>query len=78
VSAEPSACREKCEDLGKHGEQSAVYLQQRRQPDNPCDDARRMRRGWTRRRRQAIAAKDLGGKPEDYEVANERVFRKAA
>ncbi|HTA46460.1 MAG TPA: xanthine dehydrogenase family protein molybdopterin-binding subunit [Bryobacteraceae bacterium] len=23
-----------------------------------------------------IAAKDLGGKPEDYEVANERVFRK--
>ena len=25
---------------------------------------------------QQIAAKDLGGKPEDYEVANERVFRK--
>ena len=25
---------------------------------------------------QEIAAKDLGGKPEDYEVANERVFRK--
>lgn len=25
---------------------------------------------------QMIAAKDLGGKPEDYEVANERVFRK--
>jgi CO/xanthine dehydrogenase Mo-binding subunit len=25
---------------------------------------------------QAIAAKDLGGRPEDYEVANERVFRK--
>jgi CO/xanthine dehydrogenase Mo-binding subunit len=25
---------------------------------------------------QLIAAKDLGGKPEDYEVANERVFRK--
>jgi CO/xanthine dehydrogenase Mo-binding subunit len=24
---------------------------------------------------QAIAAKDLGGRPEDYEVANERVFR---
>jgi CO/xanthine dehydrogenase Mo-binding subunit len=25
---------------------------------------------------QEIAAKDLGGKPEDYQVANERVFRK--
>ncbi len=25
---------------------------------------------------QEIAAKTLGGKPEDYEVANERVFRK--
>ena len=25
---------------------------------------------------QAIAATDLGGRPEDYEVANERVFRK--
>ncbi len=25
---------------------------------------------------QQIAAKDLGGKPEDYVVANERVFRK--
>ena len=25
---------------------------------------------------QEIAAKDLGGKPEDYDVANERVFRK--
>ncbi len=25
---------------------------------------------------QQIAAKDLGGKPEDYEVANERVFRR--
>jgi xanthine dehydrogenase molybdenum-binding subunit len=25
---------------------------------------------------QQIAAKDLGGKPEDYELANERVFRK--
>jgi xanthine dehydrogenase molybdenum-binding subunit len=28
------------------------------------------------RKLQLIAAKDLGGKPEDYEVANERVFRK--
>jgi xanthine dehydrogenase molybdenum-binding subunit len=28
------------------------------------------------RKLQQIAAKDLGGKPEDYEVANERVFRK--
>src|SRR4030095_6183966 len=26
---------------------------------------------------QEIAAKDLGGKPEDYEVANQRIFRKA-
>jgi xanthine dehydrogenase molybdenum-binding subunit len=28
------------------------------------------------RKLQLIAAKDLGGKPEDYAVANERVFRK--
>jgi xanthine dehydrogenase molybdenum-binding subunit len=27
---------------------------------------------------QEIAAKNLGGKPEDYEVANERVFRKGS
>jgi len=29
-----------------------------------------------KKRLQEIAAKDLGGKPEDYEVASERVFRK--
>jgi CO/xanthine dehydrogenase Mo-binding subunit len=29
-----------------------------------------------RKRLQEIGAKSLGGKPEDYEVANERVFRK--
>jgi len=29
-----------------------------------------------RKKLQEIAAKDLGGKPDDYEVANERVFRK--
>jgi len=29
-----------------------------------------------RKRLQEIAAKSLGGRPEDYEVANERVFRK--
>jgi xanthine dehydrogenase molybdenum-binding subunit len=29
-----------------------------------------------KQRLQEIAAKSLGGKPEDYEVANERVFRK--
>ena len=29
-----------------------------------------------RKRLQEIAAKSLGGKPEDYEVANERIFRK--
>src|SRR5664279_4405565 len=29
-----------------------------------------------RKRLQEIAAKDLGGSPGDYEVANERVFRK--
>jgi xanthine dehydrogenase molybdenum-binding subunit len=29
-----------------------------------------------KKRLQEIAAKELGGKPEDYEVANERVFRK--
>ena len=29
-----------------------------------------------RQKLQEIAAKKLGGKPEDYEVANERVFRK--
>ena len=29
-----------------------------------------------RKKLQEIAARDFGGKPEDYEVANERVFRK--
>ena len=29
-----------------------------------------------RKKLQEIAAKDFGGKPDDYEVANERVFRK--
>ena len=29
-----------------------------------------------RQKLQEIAAKSLGGKPEDYTVANERVFRK--
>jgi CO/xanthine dehydrogenase Mo-binding subunit len=29
-----------------------------------------------KRKLQEIAAKDLGGRPEDYDVANERVFRK--
>jgi CO/xanthine dehydrogenase Mo-binding subunit len=29
-----------------------------------------------KKRLQEVAAKSLGGKPEDYEVANERVFRK--
>ncbi|MGA2596192.1 MAG: xanthine dehydrogenase family protein molybdopterin-binding subunit [Bryobacteraceae bacterium] len=31
-----------------------------------------------RQKLQEIAAKSLGGKPEDYEVANERVFRKGS
>jgi CO/xanthine dehydrogenase Mo-binding subunit len=30
----------------------------------------------TKKRLQEIAAKSLGGKPEDYDVGNERVFRK--
>jgi len=29
-----------------------------------------------RKKLQEIAAKDLGGKPEDYDIAGERVFRK--
>ena len=32
----------------------------------------------TRQKLQEIAAKSLGGKPEDYTVANERVFRKGS
>jgi xanthine dehydrogenase molybdenum-binding subunit len=31
-----------------------------------------------RQKLQEIAAKSLGGKPEDYTVANERVFRKGS
>ncbi len=39
--------------------------------------ARRMPlRRNARKKLQEIAAKTLGGNPEDYEVANERVFRK--
>jgi len=36
-----------------------------------------MQRQWRRRKGfRKIAAKSLGGKPENYQVANERVFRK--
>lgn len=31
-----------------------------------------------KRKLQEIAAKDLGGRPEDYDIANERVFRKGS
>ena len=63
--------------LGQHVEEPAVDLHLRGQPDHPCHDARRARDRHGRQEETAeIAAKDLGGKPEDYEVANERVFRK--
>ena len=31
-----------------------------------------------RRKLQEIAARDLGGRPEDYEIGNERVFRRGS
>jgi len=49
----------------------------RRQLDHLYDVARGFAVAMDAKRKlQEIAAKDLGGKPEDYEVANERVFRK--
>ena len=62
---------------GNTAQEPAVDLRLRRQPDDARDDARGARRGHGR---EAEAAgdrrEDSGGKPEEYEVANERVFRK--
>jgi xanthine dehydrogenase molybdenum-binding subunit len=68
---------EKCDVvLGRHVEASSVYVRVRRQPDLARDDPSRSRRGDGR---QAETAGDhresLGGRSEDYTVANERVFR---
>ncbi len=64
--------------LGQHVEEPAMDLPFRRKPDDSRHDARGACCGVmdATKKLQQIAAKDLGGKPEDYEVANERVFRK--
>ena len=73
-----SACRGKMRrSVGQHDKESSFHLRLRRQPDNPRDDAGGVPRAMDAKKKlQEIAAKKLGGKPEQYEVANERVFRK--
>ena len=66
-------------ELGQHGQEHLPWtLPVGRQPDDARDDARESRRArWTRKRKlQEIAAKDLGGSPDDYELGNERVYRR--
>ena len=46
-----------------------------RQPDDARDDARQLRwRDGREAKLREIAAMDLGGSPDDYDVGNERVF----
>ena len=60
---------------GDTSQEPAVDLRVGRQPDDARDDARGARGGVRRtsRRLQEIAAKTLGGSPDSYKVANERV-----
>ena len=64
--------------VGRHLEAFAVELRLGRQPDDPCAHPRLACRSQSTRfmKLQQIAAKDLGGRPEDYVVANERVAAK--
>ena len=48
-----------------------------RQPDDAREHPRESRGGLDAKRKlQEIAAKDLGGSPDDYDVGGERVFRR--
>ena len=63
--------------MGRHFEASALELTAGRQPDHSRHFTRQSRGGHGRQAEaQEIAAKDLGGQPEDYTIGNERVFRK--
>ena len=64
---------------GKHRQESALTCSFRRQPDHPRN-APAARCGAIRRQEKvtAIAAMDLGGNPEDYDVGGGRVFEEAA
>ena len=69
---------EKCDvDMGQHQQEPALDLRLRRQPDHPRHDPGGARRGHGCETEAAgDCREDLGGKPEQYEVANERVFHK--
>ena len=64
-------------DLGQHVQESALDVRLGRQPDHARHDPRRARR---RNGRESRSCRKLprrhGGKPEEYEVADERVFHK--
>jgi xanthine dehydrogenase molybdenum-binding subunit len=63
--------------VGRYLARFSIHLRLRRQPDDACHDAGVVCRGHEcKQKLKEIAAKSLGGKPEDYEVANQRVFRK--
>ena len=68
---------EKCDVAGATPPRTCRGAAFGRQPDHPRDDSRRAAVAEEAKKRlQEIAAKSLGGSPEDYEVGNERVFRK--
>ena len=64
--------------LGRHLQAPSLHLRLGRQPDHARHDARGASR-WRlecKQRLKEVAAKKLGGQPDDYEVANLRVSRK--
>ena len=64
--------------LGEHQQESALELCFRGQPDDACHDPcrPRLRDRWRRENCRRLPPRAHGGRPEDYEVGNERVYRK--
>ncbi len=70
---------EKCVVVwGNTGEPRAVEFDPGGQPDHLCPHPRELRDGHgpAQAKLQEIAAKDLGGSPDDYDMADGKVFRK--
>ena len=65
--------------LGQHRQGRAVELDPGRQPDHATRTPARTTRGHGAKRKiQELAAEDMGGSPDDYDVGDERVFRKGS
>src|SRR5580700_10007960 len=65
--------------LGRFVEGPSVHVRFRRQPDDPCDDPRCIRDSDGRpAKTQGDRSQEARRQAGDYDVANERVFRKGA